>query len=356
MICGFSNKKWDREFIKWRQADATKQIKYMLLLTALVYMIMSIANEFIAPDLIKERLYIYQRYIITSLGLLIAYVAYTNRSFFLTELLLFLAPVFTVIGHVVIFSQLDTYSQYQTELYLLIFWLYTISGLRLVHSIITSSIVFIIGVMYPYLCYPDQTDAFIMHTSWMVITMLFGLVGGYFLQASQKESFLKEKELEDLVRKDSMTGLYNRVKLDEVLSAELNRSQRYKKNIGIMILDIDFFKMVNDTYGHLVGDKVLIEISHYIQENIRVSDTVFRWGGEEFIILCLEVNEKQVVELAEHVRRKVEQMTFSEVGKKTVSIGVTLSKDNDTTQTIIKRADAAVYEAKEYGRNCVKYL
>ncbi len=119
--------------------------------------------------------------------------------------------------------------------------------------------------------------------------------------------------------------------------------------------DIDRFKNVNDTYGHLVGDKVLIETSCTVAGRMRESDSLARWGGEEFMILAPHTDLEHALLLAEQVRAVVDDTTFSTVGRVTCSFGVTALCEHDTVDKLIYRADAALYQAKRSGRNRVEF-
>ena len=123
-----------------------------------------------------------------------------------------------------------------------------------------------------------------------------------------------------------------------------------------MLVDIDFFKRVNDTYGHSVGDSVLIELSDIILKITRDTDKFYRIGGEEFAILSIQKSIEDEVNFANRLRSAVESETFSEVGSITISIGITQQKKDDTFKTLFERADLALYSAKDSGRNCVKVL
>jgi diguanylate cyclase (GGDEF)-like protein len=124
--------------------------------------------------------------------------------------------------------------------------------------------------------------------------------------------------------------------------------------LSIIIFDIDHFKEVNDRYGHSAGDYVLKTIADIVRESIRKIDYFVRWGGEEFMIISSETNLKDVSALAERIREIIESSTFEDVGKVTVSFGVTEFRANDTEDSLIKRADDAMYEAKKKGRNRVE--
>ncbi len=161
----------------------------------------------------------------------------------------------------------------------------------------------------------------------------------------------KNKELEQLATTDKLTGIYNRAKLDELLQNEINRSARFNHNFGLCILDIDFFKKVNDTFGHQVGDEVLVEFSNILKNNTRKTDIIGRWGGEEFILIIPEAKKEGINKLIENLKTIIENTQFPKVGKKTASFGLTFYKKSDTSVSMLKRADDALYEAKNKGRN-----
>lgn len=164
----------------------------------------------------------------------------------------------------------------------------------------------------------------------------------------------KNLELERLATFDQLTGLVNRTKLDEVLRAELIRSNRYGNALGLIMLDIDHFKKVNDTHGHQVGDKVLQLFAEQLRHGVRHADVPGRWGGEEFLIICPESDQHGVETLAHALQERIQSHDVEGVGKQTASFGVTVFEKKDTITTIIKRADKALYKAKAAGRNRVE--
>ncbi|MGC9097857.1 MAG: GGDEF domain-containing protein [Dictyoglomus sp.] len=163
------------------------------------------------------------------------------------------------------------------------------------------------------------------------------------------------KKLEELSIKDDLTGLYNRRKMDQELEKCLYIWERYNRPFSIIIIDIDDFKKINDTYGHLIGDMVLEKISKIIRENIRKSDIASRWGGEEFLILLPETNLQNATLVAEAFRRKIEEANFGIDEKITVSVGVANIENNESIDSLIQRADKNLYKAKEYGKNKVVF-
>ena len=166
----------------------------------------------------------------------------------------------------------------------------------------------------------------------------------------------KNEQLRILASKDYLTELYNRSKLDEVINYQLKRAKRYENGFGLILLDIDFFKLVNDTHGHQVGDKVLCEFSTILSTFSRETDTIGRWGGEEFLLIIENVDKIAIVQLAEKLRAKIENNIFSVVNNATASLGVTIYCPDDSMNDMIKRVDNALYNSKNNGRNRVSYL
>ena len=162
------------------------------------------------------------------------------------------------------------------------------------------------------------------------------------------------RELERLSVTDRLTGLFNRVKLEEAFEAEIQRAIRFKQPFGIIMLDIDHFKEVNDNHGHQVGDQVLVEMARLLQENTRETDTAGRWGGEEFLIICTQTDASGVLRLAQNLCQKIQQHSFPVVQHKTASLGVTAYLAGDDSNGLVARADEALYAAKNRGRNRVE--
>ncbi len=182
---------------------------------------------------------------------------------------------------------------------------------------------------------------------------------GYFVSVIDDISERKQLEYE-LINKathDPLTGLYNRTILNEELEDEIGRAKRYSRSLSLMMIDIDHFKLINDNYGHQVGDKVLIELAKIFKKIIRRADSAGRFGGEEFLLVLPELNNQQAHVLAERLRKQVESFS-TRVGEKTinstVSIGIaTYPEHGEEVDPLIKACDDAMYKAKEKGRNQV---
>jgi len=164
----------------------------------------------------------------------------------------------------------------------------------------------------------------------------------------------KNREYEVMASTDSLTGLYNRHKFSELyLSSYTSMIQRNAK-MSLIIVDIDFFKKVNDTYGHNVGDKVLIQVAHSLIRTLRHIDIVCRWGGEEFVVLLPTATLENATLLSQKLRENMHHLDIDKIDAISASFGVSEVKEGDSMQDVIDRADKALYLAKDSGRDCVK--
>ena len=158
-------------------------------------------------------------------------------------------------------------------------------------------------------------------------------------------------ELKQRATVDHLTQAFNRLKLDEIMPMEIARARRYQRALSVSVLDIDYFKKVNDVYGHIAGDYVLKAIADIVKTNLRKTNYLFRSGGEEFLIVAPEADLNGACIMAERIRKAIEDYRFKAVGTVTVSFGVAQLKDDDTIDSLIERADTAMYQAKANGRN-----
>lgn len=168
-----------------------------------------------------------------------------------------------------------------------------------------------------------------------------------------KENENKSKILFEMATKDVLTGAYNRNYFTDAFDKKASEARRTGNPFSIILLDVDHFKSINDQYGHLKGDYILKEIASILKENLRESDVVCRWGGEEFIVLCLNTDLEKANIVSEKLRRAVERQRFKGVYRITVSVGVTEWNKDDKRDTVLKRVDNSLYLAKLTGRNKV---
>ncbi|EDZ63714.1 diguanylate cyclase with PAS/PAC sensor [Sulfurimonas gotlandica GD1] len=176
-----------------------------------------------------------------------------------------------------------------------------------------------------------------------------------FVATSQDitERIEMENKLQKLATIDSLTGIYNRHKTNEEIEIQLAKAKRYDEEFALVMFDIDHFKDVNDTYGHDAGDDILKEFSDVVLKHIRESDRFGRWGGEEFMLLLPKVDKDEAIRVADKIREFVSRYPFNKLSRITVSVGASIYRENDTKESLLKRTDEALYQAKSSGRNRV---
>jgi diguanylate cyclase (GGDEF)-like protein/hemerythrin-like metal-binding protein len=172
---------------------------------------------------------------------------------------------------------------------------------------------------------------------------------GFVLMTKERTDFLNQQ----LIRKDSLTGLWNRRHLDEAGNAENARHIRFGVPSSLAMIDIDNFKQINDQYGHQVGDAVLVKVANCCVKTLRDTDVLGRWGGEEFMVICPDTTMQNLTQVAEQLRAAVSQIEVVQGKNISVSIGLSSCLGSDTWESWFERADKALYDAKSLGKNIV---
>jgi diguanylate cyclase (GGDEF)-like protein len=161
------------------------------------------------------------------------------------------------------------------------------------------------------------------------------------------------EEVKLLTVTDPLTQIHNRLYYENKLSSELSKASRQKSPLSLALLDIDFFKKINDNFGHDVGDNILTEFTEVISSMISDDQSLCRIGGEEFALIMPNCDGVKASKLLDKVRKKIEQYSFSKVGNVTASVGISSYLKDDTSTSIFKRVDEALYTSKSTGRNKV---
>lgn len=199
---------------------------------------------------------------------------------------------------------------------------------------------------YIAITYEDRVD----YTWAYVVVMGAFIIISIFIYR-QFEMGKYHKRLLKMATTDPLTGLANRIRLDEKLLECHQVYERTGRVFSVIMIDLDYFKRVNDTYGHLIGDKTLVALTQLLSDNIRHIDTLGRWGGEEFMIICPETEIEGGKQLAEKMQSVIEKYDFPHIHTMTCSFGISESRKGDRIENVVGRADSALYQAKAEGRN-----
>jgi len=183
------------------------------------------------------------------------------------------------------------------------------------------------------------------------VPLVFDEAAGQTLMQDNERLRARITELESLTAIDSRTGAWNREHLERMIDMEMSRAMRSGVPVTLILLDIDHFKRVNDVHGHLTGDAVLTEFVARIRRRMRNTDLLFRWGGDEFVVLATSVGYRGGAALADGLRKTIAAAPFAEAGSVTASLGVTEYMEGESAQSWFRRTDEALYAAKSAGRN-----
>ncbi len=198
-----------------------------------------------------------------------------------------------------------------------------------------------------------QTPELFRIVAYQAILLVYCNINFCWAEATKRKTFIANRELYDLSAKDPLTGIYNRKKFDDSLEEWMGLAQRYGNPLSIILFDIDNFKGVNDTYGHIVGDNVLKNVTASVCSSIRDTDVFARWGGDEFVILLPNTDLQQAEGIAERIRKSLRENCLDTVRNITCSFGVAELSERDTILSLLRRADDLLLQAKTSGKDRV---
>jgi len=223
-------------------------------------------------------------------------------------------------------------------------------------SALAACILAVMGLFYMFVSAPflarSEKAAYIV--DFCLLVFLSASAWRTTYRARRKE-YARAQELEWLSRTDLLTGLGNRRDFDDHLASALARRRRYGENAALVLLDLDRFKTVNDTFGHQVGDSVLMEIARRLESSLRTEDSLARWGGEEFVLLLPRATDESAREFAFRIKAKISSGPCDRVGIVTASFGITMLRESDAADDVLARADTALYRAKQSGRDTAEF-
>ena len=341
---------FNEKYEEWDKPSRQIQISAIAFLTALLYLFFSLLDKSWASEALQNLMFKVHLLIIVPMLLVISFLAYKRRYYKTVMNVLAVSPILSIICHAYIINKIPDQTPYQMEGYMIIFWTFVISGLSFKHALISagcSALILLISAFF----FIDKTDYYTMHVFWVFCSFSFGFLGAFIFDQSRKAVFSSHQKLHQIAITDTLTGVFNRNQLNHVLKDEINRNKQNNNSFGLLILDIDHFKKVNDTLGHDSGDKVLKQTAQLLSKLTYENDSLIRWGGEEFIIVVLDVDERDLIQFCEKVRKQVENENYDIPENITISIGATIFQKQDTQDKLISRADKALYKAKEKGRN-----
>jgi len=360
----YQNKNIEDDYLRSIFVAKKMQMIFIMGLTLFIYLM------YIRVDLwifTKEEISFIVPFHLSMIGLWLYLIPAVHYSFLgrFTYSLLYLMPIYAILGTLAFAYYYDNVI-YLSEIYIILFWSFIAIGYMFVESVIVSTIMAILYGIILYLFNILDPNHYIVHVWFMIGAGLLGFLASYLIEFQSRHDYENKieiiqmkDELKELSHRDYLTKLFNRRYFHEISQDFLKSAKREGEPLSIILLDIDLFKNINDTYGHTVGDEVIRSLAFLLSEQTREGDVVSRFGGEEFVILLPSTDEGGAAEIAEKLRVLVENQEIgvadNNVITYTISLGVdTVDAENDLeVSASLDRADQALYRAKERGRNRV---
>lgn len=346
------------EFEAWDKPSRMIQIRFITLLTGFLYVVCSLIEHTILSGEALAFATMLHLYFLPPLLFMISVMSMYRKLYKAMILVLAVSPVLADIGNLYLVESLRNSpiylsEAYSSEVYLIIIWIFAISGLRIFYALISAFMCAVLTLGYQMYFFTPK-EVFYLHQLWIGTAFSLGIVSAMILEKNNKRLFIDAQQLEQLASTDKLSGLYNRMKIESFCEIEIERSSLYNETFSVILIDVDYFKEINDTYGHNIGDSVIKNISKILQDSIRRIDYVGRWGGEEFVIILPKTTMKEAFDIAEEIRLRVMHNNFSPADHVTISAGIAQYRSGDTTEKIIQRSDEELYKAKEGGRNQIQ--
>jgi len=269
---------------------------------------------------------------------------------------LMVVPIVITITSMVMFQKFDNIYFYLTEISILLIWTLNVSGLRFKHSL-TTSLVLLVITFYSLLIYHSQSEvSLLFYLLLFVIVYIIALSSAYFIEKLTLNLCVKTHEYQELSMTDELTELPSRAKFDFVIKNELERSRRYNYKFGLLMIEIDDFKLICDNFGTEVRDDLLIVVSSLITDQVRSTDIEIRWSEYEFVVVCLELDIVQLTKIANSILQTMREYDFGRLGRVSLSIGATINKVSDNETSIVNRVNQALFKAQHEKGNSVESL
>ncbi|WP_207642517.1 GGDEF domain-containing protein [Acetobacterium bakii] len=351
----FRDKALEKEFYNAEIKKNINYVKFILLLVGIAYFLFIIPDYFLITDVNAFMAILFNRSVI--LGLLVILYFKVKRSSEYFSLIYW----FTAYEIIISLSFISIANHYTAPdfliqafgVMLIILVIFLINN-RWRYSIFAALFVSIGYFVFAAFCFTDvpfsQFSAAIVH---ILIVIVLSSISSYSINYYKRIQYLNTIELLNRAENDSLTGIYNKAKFNKEYARLADSAQQKNADLSVVMFDIDNFKGINDQYGHLVGDAVLIALADIVRKNLQQSDIFARWGGEEFVLIFPNMHLQQAIEITERLRKYIADHIFEKIGQVTCSFGVAVFEKDEDLNKVLQRADERLYLAKNAGKNKV---
>ncbi len=352
----FADKNLEKEYLNMRIENTKKHIKPIILIFGILYFLFIIPDCFFVTNPDDFLVILFNRIIFIILAMIFYHQIKTTKN---NHTIIYWTTAYEIAGSIFFLRAFYHYEEsnflIQTfGIIVLIISIFIIPNLLINKNIVSFVICLTFFSLSLYYIEDIKILELLAAIVYTIIVIILSSFSSYRSGYLQRMDYINNKKLQQIAITDSLTGLYNRLKFDEELNKWVKYSKRSHTDLSLVICDFDNFKQINDKYGHLIGDHVIVDAVRLMHGLIRETDVFARWGGEEFVILLPNTDKQDATVLAERLRVVIEEYPFNEVGSLTCSFGVATLKSEDNTESFLHRADLMLYRAKQVGKNVVK--
>jgi diguanylate cyclase (GGDEF)-like protein len=356
-IAEFKDKHLEKEFFNSEISNTIKYLRPLILAIGILYFLFIIPDYFLIKDFKTFTLILLNRSVLAILMAIFYYRLKYSIGCFVFSLWLTIYEVLFTASFLLIVFQYETpnflIQSFGVMIIIMLIFLVTNRWICMVAaSLFLTSSFFVLSY---YVIKDVSIREFLSAVVYILLAIAINSISSWRIKYYQRIQYLISENLRLLSTTDSLTNIYNRLKFNEELQKSMHYSNRYKTELSLILFDIDDFKSVNDNYGHLIGDKVLVDLSTMVKKSIRKTDTLARWGGEEFVILLPNTNIERAWAVADKIKDKIDNNNFENIAQNiTCSFGVTsYCGGEEDLSSLIHRIDNLLYKAKKAGKNTI---
>ncbi len=352
----FVDKELEKEFLIYDMKRYAKVLGPIALVFGIMYMLFFISDYLAIQDSFKLAMIFAVRVLFLLSSTYVFFVAKKIKGYYCLPYLMTAYKALAIAGFFIIVYLYETLTMYLFFSVVVINLAIYITPNRLRYAQAVSAFL----ILTFFVCFAGNIEGIgsrglINIIGYSIIILIYCNIGAYLTNYFKRKQFLIERELVRVSITDSLTGVYNRAKFNEELEHWISFSNRYKRDLALVMFDIDDFKKINDSYGHYAGDAVIKNVTEAVKKTIRSTDVFARWGGDEFIILLPNTDTDQAKEMMERVRINIQSTNSDKVGNITCSFGLVALEENEGVDPFLHRADKLLYKAKACGKNMVSF-
>lgn len=351
----FKDKNLEKEFFIQDMENARRYLGRIALILGFLYLLFIIPDYLLVDDPMAFRAILINRSVFMTL-VVFFYLIIKKIKAYETIAILVMAYEITAAGFYISIFHIHQDQDFLIQAFgitLIILAIYLMPN-KWIYMQVSAAVIIAIFILFSVLFVRDvNTNEFLAGIVYILVASALVSCNSFRINYHKRKQYIYGKELLKISITDPLTGIYNRVKMDEELKRWIEYSKRYNTPFSLLFFDFDDFKRINDKYGHLAGDRVILDTVAIVQSSIRVSDVFCRWGGEEFIIILPNTDTEKAMELAERLRNTIEKNSYDIMEKITCSFGLASYRENDNADSLMYRVDQLLYEAKKQGKNKV---